>query len=186
MRSDGSYGFFEGLRVWRELGRVAKLNRRPVISVDVARERYEPLMETLAGQLGAEFGVEWGPIEAQPGTRRRRVFETTRWAVDRPLSGFSEWEARLDATVRRVVDVVDLVKPDVFEGAPPEMPPEAAARMAAVGAKGDPLGDPDGEVEEVAGFFMCWRVRDRLGGDVQVSLDEDRTVLSAVASVKPA
>ncbi|MCC6496890.1 MAG: hypothetical protein IT193_11620 [Propionibacteriaceae bacterium] len=188
MKSDGSYGFVEGLRMLRDLRRVAKLNRRPVIRAEVARERYEPLVERLAGELGAEFGLVWRPAESQPGRRRRRVFETTRWVTDRPLSGFPDWQGRLDATVQRVVDVVDLVVPDVFEAAPPEMPPEVARRLAAEGTAEGGFGGSDGEVEEeeLAGFFMTWRERDRVGGDVRLTFGDDQTVLWAIASVKPA
>lgn len=184
MKSDGSYGFVEGLRVLRDLRRVAKLNRRPVIRAEVARERYEPLVERLAGELGAEFGVVWRPAESQPERRRRRVFETTRWVTDRPLSGFPDWQERLDATVQRLVDVVDLVVPEVFQGAPPEVARRLAAEGAAEGGFGGPGGEAE-EEEEFAGFFMTWRERDRVGGDVRLTFGDEQTVLWAVASVKP-
>jgi len=74
-----------------------------------------------------------------------------------------------------------------FEGASPGLPLEETLRLAAESAERTPFGVPDGDVEaEVAGFFLSWWVRDRLGGDVQVTLDGDQTVLSAIASVKPA
>lgn len=41
-------------RVLGVLRRAVKANRRPVIAADVARERYEPLIEMLAGQLAME------------------------------------------------------------------------------------------------------------------------------------
>ena len=190
VQSDGSgSGLFAVLRVLREWRRVAKLNRRPVIRAEVARERYEPLVERLAGELGVEFGVVWRPAETQPGTGRRRVFETTRWVTDGPLSGFPDWLERLDATVRRVVDVVDRVMPaGVFEGPPPGLPPEVARRLASEGTTEGRFGGPDGEVEEeeFSGFFMTWRERDRVGGDVRLTFGDDQTVLWAIASVKHA
>lgn len=170
------------LRALRDVRRQIKANERPVISVDDARARYEPLMETLAAELVAEFGVEFRRIEAGPERRNRRIFETRQWVADKPLTAFPDWYRRLDAVARRVLDVVD-----------PDLPMDACTR---------PGPTPDVDVPDVRGMatgpirglddpdvvFMSefLSLQDRLGGDVEITIDDDRTLFSAVASVKPA
>lgn len=179
-------GLVGGFRAMREFRRFVKLNRRPVISADAARVRYEPLMESLARELSEEFRVEFRRAGSGPSTRGRRVFETTRWVVDGPLSRFPDWHRRVDAAVRRVADIVD---PDMPTGAfapdPPELPPPVTKRqMQARGVEGNPFGEAVDDVDVVF-LSQHFSFRDRLGGDVQVTEDDRHTSLSAIASVRP-
>lgn len=184
-REGSGIGWFGLFRAMFEFRRAAKWSQRPVISADAARARYEPLVESLAAELAAEFGVVFRRTENRSPTRGRRVFETTGWVVDEPLSRFPDWRRRLDAAVRRVADVVGPEMPIcAFAGVPTELPPEMKSQLEARGMEGDPFGEAGGDVELV---FMSQylSVRDRLGGDVQVTVDDDQTSLSAIASVKP-
>ena len=100
--------------------------------------------------------------------------------VGEPLSRFPDWHLRLDAAVRRVADVVGPDMPTgAFTGSPFEFPPEMKRKMEARGMEGSPFGEAGGDVDVV---FMgqYFSLRDRLGGDVQVSVDDDQTSLSAI------
>lgn len=122
--------------------------------------------------------MKWSSLE--PATARRGTFETRRWVADRPLTEFPDWLARLNAAVRRVVDVVDLEgRPDLPVAVPPEL------KMPRMPAFEDNPWEVTGQVEAgVAGFWMVSPYRDRLGADVQLVVEDYRTKLSAVASVR--
>lgn len=55
-------------------------------------------------------------------------------------------------------------------------------QMRAQGIELMPLDPADDDVDVVA-MSRCLSFRDRLGGDVQVTIDDDHTFLSAIASV---
>ncbi|WP_428534787.1 hypothetical protein [Propionicimonas sp.] len=142
-------------------------------------------MECLAAELSQEFGVEFLPTRSDPSTHRRRVFQTTRWVFRGSLTGVPDWHSRLEASIRRVADIVDPDLPsDAFIGAPSELPLEMSHRRGDWGADGDPSGGPDEDIEVM---FLGEQVtfRDRLGGDVLVTVDPDETSVSAIASVGP-
>lgn len=186
VRSRGSEDRLSTLRVLGELRRAWKSNRRPVIGPEVARGRYEPLIESLARQLSMEFGVEWRRAEVPP-ERRRRAFQTKRWVIDQPLTRFSDWERRLDTTVAQVFDIVGAgtsvaVLDAVFEGlddqSPSQTQPPSADQQLG-------LGDVVWlEGENPLFLPLTWTVRDRMGGDIKVTVQHDRTSLWATASVK--
>lgn len=176
----GLLGLF---RVVREFRRVAKLNRRPVIAAEAARNRYEPLIGSLATELGREFGVEFRRAEGWPSRRNPRVFVTTRWVADESLTKFPGWAGRLEAAVRQVADVVGPDLPAAaFAGTPTEPPAELERQMRAQGIELMSLDPADDDVDVVA-MSRYFNFRDRLGGDVQVTIDDDHTFLSAIASV---
>lgn len=187
MRGYGSEDRVSTFRVLGVLRRAAKANRRPVIAADVARERYEPLVEVLAGRLAMEFGLEWRRSEVHPQTRRR-AFQSARWVIEQPLTRFPGWERRLDTTVAQVFDIVGAgttlaVLDAVFEGLDVE---------SASGPHPD-LADDQHKLDDIAWFDgdeplllpLTWTVRDRLGGDINVTVQQHRTSLWATASVKP-
>jgi hypothetical protein len=186
MRSQGSEDRLSTLRVLGELRRAVKANRRPKIAAEVARRRYEPLIESLAGQLSVEFGEEWHPAEVNP-QRSRRTFQTTRWVIDQPLTRFSEWERRLDSTVAHVFDIVGAgtsLAPlgAVFEGLDNESASQPQADRADQQLELDDLVWFEGENPQF--LPLTWSVRDQLGGDINVTVHDDRTELWATASVK--
>lgn len=171
-------GLFGALRLLREFRRQVKPRRRPVISAELARQRYEPMVESLAEALASEFGITWLPPEA--ASLRRGTFETRRWVTDRSLTESPDWPARLDATVRGVVDVVD------FEGHP-ALPVEVLSELerSRMPAFEDNPWGVTGQVEaSLYGFWTAAPYRDRLGADVQLVFENDQMVLSAIASVR--
>ena len=187
MTSQGSgSGPFGLWRALRELRRLARTQSRPEISGAAARERYEPLAEALARALAAEFGTEVHRADDQPPSRRRRVFVSAAWVLDRPLSAFPDWAPRLHAVLERIVDVVQPQwPPEDWGDTPAGVPPEMVRELRARGFPGD-LGDPDGEVvvdSVTSAHFMS--TPDRLGGDLMVSFDDERTWVSARARIKP-
>jgi len=128
--------------------------------------------------------VEWRRAEAQP-EKRRRVFRTTRWVMDQPLSRFPGWERRLDSAVGRVFDIVGEGFPTGgFDSRHDELPAEVQAQLAAQQVEADPVVELDGHDEQVFLSFV-WRVRDRLGGDINVTVDDGQTMLFAIATVRP-
>jgi hypothetical protein len=158
-----------------------------VIGAEVARDRYEPLIESLARKLSMEFGVEWRRAEVRP-EKHRRAFQTTRWVIDQPLTRFPEWERRLDATVTQVFDIVGAgtsvaVLDAALQGLDDQPPSETHA----------PSTDQHLGLDDVVWFDgenplflpLTWTVRDRLGADIKVAVHDDRTNLWAAASVKP-
>lgn len=172
--------------MFRELSRAVKSNRRPVISAAAARERYEPLVDVLAERLALEFGVMWHRAEAEPA-KGRRAFRTTRWVIDEPLTRFPEWERRLDATVGQVFDVVGLGTPlatlgAVFDGLDVESA-AGAPHVAAQQIEPDPIVWLDGD--KPLFLPMLWSVRDRIGGDINITVRDDSTSLWVSATVKP-
>lgn len=168
-------GLLGVFRAAREFRRAARLGRRPVISAEVARDRYEPLVELLAGELGRELGVEFRRAEGGPSRRDSRVFLTIRWVADESLTRFPGWVGRLDAVIRRVADVVGPSLPAAgFAGGLAEPPAQGIELM--------PL-DLAGDDVDVVAMSQYVGFRDQLGGDVQIMID-DQTVLSAIASVK--
>lgn len=175
MESESSAtGLFGVLRLLRQFRSEAKLRRRPVISAELARHRFESLAEALAG----EFGMKWSSLES--ATPRRGTFETRRWVADRSLTASPDWPARLDATVRRVVDVVDL------EGHP-ALPLEVLSEMEMSrrsALEDDPWGATGQVGASVCGSWMAASYRDRLGADVHLVFEDDQIVLSAIASVR--
>lgn len=178
----GLLGLF---RVMREFRRAAKSNRRPVIATRAARDRYEPLIESLAAGLGREFGIEFRREEGVPSKRKARVFVTTRWVADQSLTAFPGWAGRSEAVVRQVADVVGPTLPaDAFAATPPDPPAEMERQMRAQGIELMRLDSNDDDVDVVA-MRQYLSFRDRLGGDVQIMSDEDRTILSVIASVTP-
>lgn len=187
MRSRGSEERLSTLRVLGELRRAVRSNRRPMIAAEVARERYEPLIESLAGQLSMEFGVEWRRAEVHP-VRRRRAFQTTRWVIDQPLTRFSEWERRLDTTVAQLFDIVGAgtsvaLLDAVLGGLDDESATQAQAQSADQHLELDDVVRFEGENPKF--LPLTWTVRDRMGGDINVTVHDDRTNLWATASVKP-
>lgn len=171
-------GLFGVLRLLRQFRKATRAAGRPTISVEFARQRYEPLIESLADALAGEFGMKWSSLES--ATPRRGTFETCRWVADRSLTESPDWPARLDTTVRRVVDVIDL------EGHP-ALPLEVLSEieMSRRSALEDDPWGATGKVEaSVYGFWMMATYRDRLGADVQLVFENDQTILSAVASVR--
>ena len=122
-------GFLGLFRVVREFRRGARLNRRPVIATEAARNRYEPLIESLAAELGREFGVEFRRAAGWPSRRNPRVFVTTRWVADESLTKFTGWAERLEAAVRRVADVGPEMPAAAFAGTPTEPPAEMECQI---------------------------------------------------------
>lgn len=171
-------GLFGVLRLLRPFRKATKAAGRPTISVELARQRYEPLVESLADALGDELGVEWRP---QAVRQRRRTYETRRWITDLSLVQFPDWTAQVDATVRQVVDVVDLPTLDFGEGSP-STPPELERRLSTA-TLASPSSGPGGVDDEGTGFSIVRRVRDRVGADVVIVVENDRTTLSAIAPV---
>ncbi len=174
-------------RALRELRRFARTQQRPEISEAAARERYEPLAEAVARALAAEFGTEVHREDDQPARRRRRVFVSATWVLDRPLSAFPDWAPRLHAVLKRIVDVVHPQwPPEGWGDAPAGVPPEMVRELRARGFPGD-LGDPDGEVvaDSVTSAYLM-STADRLGGHVVVETDDDRTCISARARINRA
>jgi len=178
------FGLVGLLGAWREFRRWESLNRRPVISADAARARYEPLMESLAAELSEEFGVEFRRGESGRSTRRRRVFETTRWVVDEPLGRLPDWHRRMDAVVRRVADIVDPSVPAGVFATPPELTPEMKRRMDAHGVDANLFDEAGNDDPDVAFLIQRFSLRDSLGGDVQITEGDRQTSLSAIASVR--
>lgn len=177
-------GLFGLFRVVREFRRAAKSNRRPVITAEAARDRYEPLIESLAAGLGREFGIQFHRDEGARSRRRARVFVTARWVADQSLTAFPGWAGRSEAVVRQVADVVGPTLPaDAFAATRSDPPAEMERRLRAQGIELMRL-DADGD-DDVVVMSQYMSFPDRLGGDVQIMIDEDRTVLSAIASVTP-
>jgi len=176
-------GLLALFRALRDFRRAAKLNRRPVIAAEAARDRYEPLIESLATELGREFGVEFRRAEGWLSRRNPRVFVTTRWVADESLTKFPGWAGRLEAAVRQVADVVGPDLPAAaFAGTPTEPPAQMGRQMRAQGIELMPL-DPTGDDVDLVAMSQHLSFRDRLGGDVQVRIEDDHTFLSAIASV---
>lgn len=177
----GLLGLFRAVREFR---RAATSNRRPVIAAGAARDRYEPLIESLAAGLGREFGIEFHPEEGSPSRRKPRVFVTTRWGADQSLTAFPSWAARSEAVVRQVADVVGPpnLPSDAFAHTPSELPAEMERQMRAQGIELMRL-DSDGDDVDVVAMSQHLSFRDRLGGDVRLMIDDDRTFVSAIASV---
>lgn len=79
-----------------------------------------------------------------------------------------------------------MVGPDLpaaaFAGTPTEPPAELERQMRAQGIELMSLDPADDDVDVVA-MSRYFSFRDRLGGDVQVTIDDDHTFLSAIASV---
>jgi hypothetical protein len=156
-----------------------------VIAVAAARDRYESLMDVLVQQLTREFGVEWRRSETRP-ENGQRVFRTTCWIIDQPLTRFPEWERRLDTTVEQVFDIVGSGTPiavldAVFEGLDHQTPAEEQAHLTAQQLETNPIDWFDGD--EPLFLPLMWSVRDRTGGDIKVAIRDDQTGLWATATV---
>lgn len=186
MRRRSSANRLSALTFVIALRRAVKSNRRPVISAAAARDRYEPLMDVLVQQLTMEFGVEWRRSETQL-EKGRRVFRTTQWIIDQPLTRFPEWERRLDATVGQVFDIVGPGTPiavldTVFEALEDETPAEMQTHLAAQQPETEPVVWFDGD--EPLFLPLMWSARDRTGGDIKLAIRDDQTSIWATATVK--
>jgi hypothetical protein len=84
-----------------------------------------------------------------------------------------------------VADIVDADVPTGAFAAPPEPPPEMKRQMEARGVDVNPFGQAGDDDAGVMFLSQRFSLRDRLGGDVQITEDDRQTSLSAIASVKP-
>lgn len=98
----------------------------------------------MAVQLATEFGMGTPRRERPPAPRGVRVFETTRWVLDQPLSGFVYWRTRIEATVRRVAVLFEWEVPSgVLRSGGPGGFRGMGHRLAAEGLDASRLRDPD-------------------------------------------
>ena len=190
--SDSEYrGFFGILRAMRDMGQVARAGCRPTLPLSVAQACYDAVVDALVDRLGSEFGLHWRiDREAQVGSaRRERTYQSRVYVADVALSNFPGWEDRLHAVLADVADLAGpTILPRALGGTSARMPEKMKQGLRDHGVDpghfdADSLGSSQdqGVVFSTASWF--WAVRDSRGGDIQIEVDGDQTVLSAIATV---
>ncbi len=91
----------------RLVGEVLGSLRRSAPDLSTARARYDPMLQSLADRLAAEFGVTWtDEQEAELDQSGRRWHYTTKvLRCDQALNVFPDWSSRYARVVESVATV---------------------------------------------------------------------------------
>ncbi len=169
----------------RLVGEVLGSLRRSAPDLSTARARYDPMLQSLADRLAAEFGVTWtDEQEAELDQSGRRWHYTTKvLRCDQALNVFPDWSSRYARVVESVATVGVLgTSGDDGTGTRGEPGP-----IPAKAPQHEKLGDIEIEFEALnpEDLGPCRTTRDALGGDLELDITEGRTYLQISARVAP-
>lgn len=155
--------------------------KRPALPLSTAQSRYDPMVQSLADALTAEFGVTWtGEEKAELVPFGRYWHYTTKVLIaDQPLDAFPDWSSRYERVVESVAQVGVLgtwrYDPTKTRGEPNPTPPERPERQT--------VGDIELKWLNEEDFGPSRATQDTVGGDIEMDIYEGRTHIQIVAKV---
>lgn len=157
-----------------------RLLRRPTVPLPQAQARYDPMILALAEALTAEFGVTWS-VDTQAEvdhTGRRWEYTTQRLTSTRRLDSFADWSTRYNSAVQSVAEATQLGTQGYD--------PKPSAGSFSTPAESHPYRiDDDIEVVAMgpADIGPSRVTRDALGGDIEMDIDADGTMIAITVAV---
>lgn len=158
--------------------------KRPVLQLSTAQARYDPMVQSLADALAAEFGVTWTEEQEAELVESGRHWDyiTKVLVADQPLDVLPDWSSRYERVVESVAQV-GVLGTFVHDGAksrggPVLTPPDA------------PAFETDGDIEiqmlNLEDLGPSRTTRDAVGGDVELDICEGRTHIQISVKVAAA
>ena len=161
---------FDRLRLAVEMLGALKL---PTLQLSTAQARYDPMVQSLADALAAEFGVTWTEEqEAELDQAGRHWDYTTKVLVaDQPLDVFPDWSSRYERVVESVAQVSvlgtylhdDTKTRSEANPTPPDWPAHQT------------FGDIELKSLDEEDFGPSRATQDAVGGDIEMDIYEGRT-----------